>query len=221
MEMLEPDEFFLRLGAPETWEPMTKCGGEIGPTTTRDELIARGFTSEAADEALRYRDTLRLRGPSDLVYRLATRFRAEVRDEERPTVSRARADTRWWMIAIAEELARFGHYERAAQWLVDHVEITLAPESVDPFARAVRTDLAWTSAQEALRAAEAEIAALRDLVGRLADAHEKLAAEYADAETYAGADGCYVAPFAQELVDESRALVALARETINSDKGGA
>ena len=36
-----------------------KCGGEIGPTTTRDELIARGFKPEAADEALAFRDRLR------------------------------------------------------------------------------------------------------------------------------------------------------------------
>lgn len=61
MRILEPDEFFARFGTPDTWEPM-KCGGEIGPTTTRDELIARGFKPEAADEALRYADTLRLRG---------------------------------------------------------------------------------------------------------------------------------------------------------------
>ncbi len=61
MIMLEPDEFFARFGKPETWEPL-KCGGEVGPTTTRADLLARGFTPEAADEALRYRETLRLRG---------------------------------------------------------------------------------------------------------------------------------------------------------------
>ncbi|MEQ1573088.1 MAG: hypothetical protein ABL993_02470 [Vicinamibacterales bacterium] len=60
---------------------------------------------------------------SDLVERLTARSLAGIRQEERPTVSRARADARWWMAAIAEELARFGHYERAAQWLVDHAEL--------------------------------------------------------------------------------------------------
>lgn len=62
---LTPDEFFERVGGPETWRPIggvPDCGGVIGPTTTREDLIARGFTSMAADEALRYYDRLRLRG---------------------------------------------------------------------------------------------------------------------------------------------------------------
>lgn len=62
VEMMSEEDFFARFGTPDTWKPMTKCGGEIGPTTTRDELIGRGLKPEATDEALRYSDTLRLRG---------------------------------------------------------------------------------------------------------------------------------------------------------------
>lgn len=64
MQMMSPDEFFARFGTPDTWHPIDKCGGIIGPNTTRDELIRRGFKPAAADEALRYRDELRSRAPA-------------------------------------------------------------------------------------------------------------------------------------------------------------
>lgn len=35
-----------------------KCGGVIDEKTTREELVARGFKPEAADEVLRSRDRL-------------------------------------------------------------------------------------------------------------------------------------------------------------------
>jgi hypothetical protein len=40
-------------------EPYNRCGGEINEHTTREELIARGFKPEAADEVLAFRDKLR------------------------------------------------------------------------------------------------------------------------------------------------------------------
>lgn len=57
MEILEPSEFFARVGKPETWRPMN-CGGVVGPETTREELLARGIKPKAVDELLAYRDKL-------------------------------------------------------------------------------------------------------------------------------------------------------------------
>jgi hypothetical protein len=38
------------------------CGGVITETTTKEELLARGFTSLGADEVLKFREFLKRKG---------------------------------------------------------------------------------------------------------------------------------------------------------------
>ena len=74
MEILDPDEFFARFGEPETWKPLEKprpdpmagrCGGIVTEDTTREDLLARGFTEEAADEALQFCEYLKARSEGE------------------------------------------------------------------------------------------------------------------------------------------------------------
>lgn len=41
---------------------MRSCGGVIDGLTTREELLARGFTEQGADEVLKFREYLKAKG---------------------------------------------------------------------------------------------------------------------------------------------------------------
>ncbi len=74
MEILSPEEFFARFGKPETWRPLEepdpdpmegRCGGVVTEETTREDLLGRGFSEAAADEAMAFCDYLRARSEGE------------------------------------------------------------------------------------------------------------------------------------------------------------
>ena len=67
MEMLEPDDFFARFGAPDEWLPV-KCGGVVTNETTVGEMRARGFSDAAIVEVSAFREWLALPKPRPMTF---------------------------------------------------------------------------------------------------------------------------------------------------------
>lgn len=51
--------FRILMSNPPIPPALTNCGGVITDATTREDLLARGFKSEAIDEVFAFRDRLR------------------------------------------------------------------------------------------------------------------------------------------------------------------
>lgn len=65
MEMIKPEDFFRRFGTPDTWEPMTRCGGVVTGEETDDELRERGLSDGAIAELRAYAERLRRKNDAE------------------------------------------------------------------------------------------------------------------------------------------------------------